>query len=234
MRGTLFRRVVFLHTVLLLLGVGACLGTGSLLSNNTTNTTTDSDSTGKLEPHDDPVQGQTSPNLPGPFDPEENHHPSGHPPIVDAEPSVFSTQIGEGHTPQNPEDYCSIEIFLPLEEIAADHDIECHPNPFLHHRVEPRVILDSGDVGLEFHQEYDATCGGKGWEIQIDTEGTFRYSYERLRAVPRTFEMIVEILHDGKWEQVRDFRLSFTCPWPPPEDPPADCGESCDTSGKDN
>ncbi len=154
--------------------------------------------------------------LPGPFDKPEGGDTS--PPTADAgEPSVFSTQVGSGHTPERPEDLCEVDIFFSLGWIEAEHDFECPLQESLVAPSPPRVTLTSLDSDREAFQEiYEAICDIKGWEFRILEEFWFWYSYSLLAQIPRHFEFKVETLVNGLWEAAAIYQLEIYCPWPPP------------------
>lgn len=232
MPGKLLRSLLHLAVLIFALKFAACLGSGALpfSSSAVGSDPGDADTEGlPLDPND------TGPFLPGPFDTEAD--PRGQAPRADAaEPSVFSTQIGEGHTPERPEYLCRVEIYLPLEDIAAAHESICKPSRWKPQQQEnpPRVTLHSPDPGFEIKKSYEAICDKKGWEIMIEEEAIFTYNYTVLHQVPRNFELAVEILRDGLWNEAGRFKLAFECPWPaveciddecepeetPPEEPP--------------
>lgn len=227
MPGKLLRLLLHLTVLIFALKFAACLGSGALpfSSSAVGSDPGDADTEGlPLDPND------TGPFLPGPFDAEED--PRGHSPRADAaEPSVFSTQIGEGHTPERPEYLCRLEIYLHLDDIAADHESACEISPWKrrHEAIPPRVTLHSPDPGFEIKKNYEALCDNKGWEIFIEEEAIFSYNYTVLHQVPRNFELAVEILQDGLWSEARRFKVTLECPWPAveciddgcePEEPP--------------
>lgn len=219
MFGKLFRRGFTFSSILFAAGLTSCLGQPFAPSETSI---IDADSTEVGDSNDSSRPENSGPGLPGPFDSQEGPIPPFQPPLADAEPSVFSTQIGEGHTPERPEYLCLVSIYLNLSELAQEHDNRCRPTNHADD-IPPRVLLASRDPGFEFQQTFSAVCDLKGWEFYFEIEQIFVYSYKLLAQLPRSFELSVEILRDGVWEKARSFSLSFTCPWPPPETCLSDC-----------
>lgn len=220
MFGKLFRWVLTLSSIFCAAGLVSCLGQPFAPSETSI---IDADKTEGGDSNDSSSPVNSGPVLPDPFNSHGEPSPPFQPPLADAEPSVFSTQIGEGHTPERPEYLCLVSIYLPLAEIAQDHDYRCRPTKSPADDIPPRVQLASRDLGFEFQETYSAACDLKGWEFYFEIEQIFVYSYKLLVQLPRSFELSVEILRDGVWERVRSFSLSFTCPWPPPETCLSDC-----------
>ncbi len=173
---------------------------------------------------DDPTESQDetvsldSPgnSLPGPFDtspggPEGTQHADA------GEPSVFSTQVGDGHTPERPEDLCEVDIWFPLNWVDAHHDFQCPFPQSLISPTPPRVTLKSLDPNFDpFQETFDAICDNKGWEFWVTGEFWFFYSYSLSVQIPRHLEFKVETLVSGNWVEAAVYSLEVFCPWPPP------------------
>ena len=170
--------------------------------------------------------------LPGPFDGDPRGNFPQSPPVANAsEPSVFSTQIGEGHTPERPEDLCEVEFFLPLDYIARRHEDRCDPNlESLVAPTAPRITLSSAGRPEDFLATFDAECDNKGWEMEYSGEFIFVYDYHAALQRPRIFDLTIEIFRKGAWEEAAHFTSEVFCPSPPPPDCDSD-PSLCDESG---
>lgn len=222
MFSKLFRWAWTCGSILLAAGLTSCLAQPFAPSETSI---IDTDPTEGRDSNDGSRPENSGPGLPGPFDSHGEPSVPFQPPLANAEPSVFSTQIGEGHTPGRPEYLCLVSIYLPLEELVRDHDYRCRASKIKKDDIPPRVLLASRDAGFEFQETYSAVCDLKGWEIYLEIEQIFVYSYTLLAQLPRNLELSVQILRESSWEEVRNFSLSFTCPWPPPES----CLNDCET-----
>jgi hypothetical protein len=213
-RGSFFLPVLrFLFLIALCLSSG-CFSAGALHDSTSGNTQTE----GGIDP--DGGSGVEDP-FPGPF--EDPGGTQSGPAEANAEPSVFSTQIGETHDPTGGEDICQVDIVLPLAEIAAEHDDPCPPEKDSL-GTPPRVTLSSQDVPGEFSAINDARCTHEGWEFQASVEAIFYHNLRTGEQHPRTFALDVEILQDGVWQPVYSVSFTIPCPWPEPVE---ECVEDC-------